>query len=256
MEEVFLSQIVASVHGFFAEARLNRKKWYKEINRTDVLLYSFFVIRRRMLQSKRYKVHESREFEGVILKPEVQRDYDVLKKAWAEKGDLKKFHTENSKILNPIDGLLEDWGINHLHLDRGRHQIFFMEREREIFSVKIVKHFERSHTAYSKEHLLRIIDENWPHLLRKSELRIAAPDSIHKNYPSRYGWHKTDLLHHWVAHVAEELSQRPVRNRIAERVSVAEGELAFEIRLRENEKWIVLEKKSGMEITEIHPFAV
>jgi len=256
MEEDFFEGSVTFAWQFFADAKLHRKKWYKEINRPDVLLYSFFVIRRRMLQPKHYVVHESREFDDVIFKPEVLRDYDMLKKAWAEKGDLKKFHTENSKILNPIDGLLEDWGINHLHLDRGRYQIFFMENEGEIYAVKIVKHFERSRTSYSKENLLRIVRENWPHMLRKSELRIASPNDIHKIYPSRYGWHKVAELRQWISHAGAALSELSVRRDIARRLSVPEGELAFEMQFSDNEKFTLREKKSGAPVTEIKPFEV
>lgn len=198
MNDELLSQAAAHVRRFFSDARLTNKKWYREIADDEVWLYAFFVIRRRMMQPKHYVVHESGRLREAFVKPEVLRDYESLKRAWTEKGDLKKFHTENSKILYPIDGLLEDRGINHLHLDRSRYQVYFRTEGREIYVLHIVKHFGRGHTGYSKENLLRIMEESWPGRFGVSGLKNLRPDKASPLYPSRYGWHEVQRFRHWL----------------------------------------------------------
>lgn len=198
MKDDYLRQ--ASVHAqqFFRDARLHNKKWYREITHDELWLYAFFVVRRRMMQPKHYTVHESTRLGEMGWKPEVLRDYGYLKTAWAEKGDLKKFHTENSKILYPIDGLLEDWGINHLHLDRARHQVFFRTEGRDIYVLNVMGHVGRGHTGYSKEGLLHIMEENWPGRFQASSLKNIRPDLASPQYPSRYGWHRVEGFRRWV----------------------------------------------------------
>lgn len=198
MNDVYLQQAVQHVQRFFTDARLHKKKWFREIGTADVWLYAFFTVRRRMLQPKRYTVHESARLHEAFVKPEVLRDYQALKTAWSQKGDLKKFHTENSKILHPIDGLLEDWGINHLHLDRARYQVYFRTEGHEIFVLHIVKHFGRGHTGYSKENLLRIMEESWPGRFSVSTLKNIRPDLASPQYPGRFGWHETERFRRWL----------------------------------------------------------
>lgn len=198
MKDEYLRQASAHVQQFFTDARLHKKKWYREIKHADVWLYAFFVIRRRMLQPKHYTVHESSHLVAAHIKPEALRDYQALKTAWTQKGDLKKFHTENSKILYPIDGLLEDWGINHLHLDRARQQIFFRTEGLDIYVIHIVTHFGRGHMGYSKGNLLRILEESWPGRFSASTLKNIRPDLASSQYPSRYGWHQVEAFHRWL----------------------------------------------------------
>lgn len=223
MDDIYLQQAVRHVQRFFTDARLHKKKWFREISVDDVWLYAFFTLRRRMLQPKRYVVHESARLREAFVKPEVLRDYQALKTAWIEKGDLKKFHTENSKILYPIDGLLEDWGINHLHLDRARYQVYFRTEGHEIFVLHIVKHFGRGHTGYSKDNLLRILEESWPGRFSASALKHIRPDLASPQYPSRYGWHEVERFHRWLEEQVALLS------------ASGEGELCFE----ENEYFVL-----------------
>lgn len=152
-----------------------------------------------MIQPKIYTVIESRECAEAVLKPEAARDYAELKKAWAQKGDLKKFHIENSKILYPPDGLLESTGINHLHLDRARLQVFFLERDRHIHVIKIVKHFERNRMSHSKENLLHVLRENWPDLPLQPPPAIGFPERLTQKYAGRYGWGQYEELLRWLA---------------------------------------------------------
>ena len=203
-EEQLIQQAISHVHAFFWAAKLNKKKWYREIKNNDELFYSFFVLRRRMIQPKNYVIHEAANLYEKNLKPEVLRDYQSLKMALSQNGDLKKFHTENSKIIYPIDSLLEEYNINHLHLDRSRYQVFFITEGNEIFMVNICKHFERNRTGYSKNSLLEIVDKNW------ADKGIKKYYSVDKNrltekYASAYAWKKVSQLYEWLRMAAKSM---------------------------------------------------
>jgi hypothetical protein len=197
MEEQLIQQAVSHVHAFFFSAKLNKKKWYREIKNNDDLFYSFFVLRRRMIQPKNYVIHEAPGLYEKNIKPEVLRDYQSLKDALTLNGDLKKFHTENSKIIYPIDSLLEEYNINHLHLDRSRYQVFFMTDGNDIFMINICKHFERNRTGYSKNSLLEIVNKNWPD---KRDKRYYAIDKnrLTEKYASAYAWEKVSQFYSWL----------------------------------------------------------
>lgn len=200
-EEQLIQQAVSYIHAFFFAAKVNKKKWYREIKDNDDLFYAFFVLRRRMIQPKNYVIHEAAGLYEKNIKPEVWRDYQSLKNALTQKGDLKKFHTENSKIIYPIDGLLEEYNINHLHLDRSRYQVFFMVEGNDIFMINICKHFERNRTSYSKNSLLDIVAKNWP---GKKERKYGRTDKnrLTEKYASAYAWEKVSQFHEWLQSAA------------------------------------------------------
>lgn len=197
MEEQLIQQAISHIHAFFLAARLNKKKWYREIKTNDELFYSFFAIRRRMIQPKNYVIHEAAGFHEKNMKPEVLRDYESLKMALAHNGDLKKFHTENSKILYPIDSLLEEYNINHLHLDRSRYQVFFITEGHDIFIVNICKHFERNRTGYSKNSLLEIVNNNWPDKREKRHY-VIDKNGLTEKYMSAAAWQKVSQFYEWI----------------------------------------------------------
>lgn len=149
-----------------------------------------------MIQPGKYTLHEAALITKKDMKPEAIREYGYLKNALAENGDLKKYHTENSKILFPIDGLLERWNINHLHIDRSRFQVFFLQEGNELFIVNVCKHFERNGTDYHKTALLKIIEQNWPDKLAASWPQRHPKAS--NTFPSSYGWTKVDQLDKWL----------------------------------------------------------
>lgn len=202
MKEKFLKEAEKHIHHFFHVAKLHRKKWYREINSRDELIYAFFVIRRRMIQPKHYAIYESNKIVEKVIKPEVYREYELLKKLWVEKGNLKKFHTENSKILAPLDGLLEQWDINHLHLNRSRYQVFFMTEETNIYIINICKHFDRNRTNYHTSNLLEILQENWPekyHSLKNNKFSHSKK--------SFYGQQKVSEFYNWLHEMADVIEK-------------------------------------------------
>lgn len=183
------------IHHFFEACRLTRKKWYREIPDTEHLVYAYFVITRRMIQPAAYEVSETESCLASFLPAEVIREYHELKTALSQGGDLKKYHTQNSRILYPVDGLLEDWNINHLHLQKGKYQVYFVAEENRILMLKVVKHFARHHTSYSKTKLLEIWENHRGEKPVKNPLNLKYLNDprISSQYPSAFGWYMTDL---------------------------------------------------------------
>lgn len=194
-----------SIHQFFRDAKLNNKKWLREIPDFETLVYAFFTIRRRMIQAKKYTVSETAELADSFLKPDILREYENLKHALRTGGDLKKFHTENSKILYPIDGLLEDYGINHLHLSRARFQVFFVEEKDDILILKVCKHFAKNQTAFSKQHLIDLLAQYRPEMAVNTKYRNWEVGHPRKTelYRSNYGWLKSDDFCNWLKSITE-----------------------------------------------------
>lgn len=237
MEPALMNDAAALMRDFFVAAKLSNKSWYKKLASNDEVCYAFFTVRRRMIQAKKYIVHESNKINIEKLKPEAARDYLLLKQMWETKGDLKKFHTENSKILFPIDGLLENYGINHLHIDRSRFQVFFVEKDGEIFVLNICSHFGKSRMSYHKESLLETLRHNWPS--PETEPKSKRHPKAEGNYVSSYGWHKTDTFKKWLSAAEKAADSQHLT-------------LLFE----ENEHFMVVDGKEKNPLPGILPFIV
>lgn len=194
MQQKWTEQVEQHMLTFFRNAKLDHRKWFRELATPEEKWYAYFVVRRRMIQPKNYILHESKHLAEKELKPEIKRAYEDLKFALQTKGDLKKFHTENSKILAPLDGLLEKYNINHLHIDRSRYQVFFITERKHIFLINVVQHFGRSRTEYNKEALLKIVTENWPE--KKQNKTAFLPN---EKLASAYGWEKVTALRQWLS---------------------------------------------------------
>ncbi len=147
-----------------------------------------------MIQPDRYLLTESPEQAASFLKPEAEKQYGELKETLKNAGELKKYHTQNSRILYPCDGMLEKHGINHLHLLRGKYQVYFFRKDTSIFIIKVVTHFARHHTDYSKKPLLDILGRHIPdHESKMPWLQSHKQDlRLNERYPSPYGWYMTD----------------------------------------------------------------
>jgi hypothetical protein len=190
---------VSEMRRFFHACNLQRKKWYRELADDDALIYAYFVLRRRMLQPAHFVLRESEEQKRSLLKPEVKIAYERLKAVLQNGGDLKPYHTQNSRILYPCDGLLEMHGINHLHLLRGKYQVYFFSEGTSVFIIKVVTHFARHHTGYSKNSLLAILKNAIPDYdFRMPWLQSHSADPrLTERYASPYGWYMVDAHKKW-----------------------------------------------------------
>ncbi len=103
--------------------------------------------------------------------------------------DLKPFMSERVRSKhNNNDMLLNDWGIYHFHLTRrfrsdgmatrSEYQIFACCDNTTMYFIQVYRHDKKY--LYSQEELIKIVDENWSHLLSKYQLKeiTALTDKI------------------------------------------------------------------------------
>lgn len=98
-----------------------------------------------------------------------------------EKGESVNAHLNKATKTNMLDGLLYDWGIQHLHLGDKLDAFGFVERTGfvlfAIFLADDVYFIDvRNHNGWSDKDLLEIVNKNWPNLI--SSYRIDGRSEI------------------------------------------------------------------------------
>ena len=94
------------------------------------------------------------------------------------------------------DDLLNDWNIYHFHLTkrfredgfakRSDYQIFAWVTADCIYMIQIYPHKEAH--LYTKKELLKIIEENWPELLKPHHIKGAVRREVFNWMTSNMGY--------------------------------------------------------------------
>jgi hypothetical protein len=122
-------------------------------------------------------VHESQELS---VPPEYQADYIVLKTVIASGGDLKPYLSRDilkRKRPDRNDGLLNAWGIQHLHLrpEGTGHILLCRITETDVFVVQALPHV---HDVWVDASLLRVMHDNWPQEIAAGECRRIRGEAM------------------------------------------------------------------------------
>jgi len=163
---------------------------YKDV---DELLRKFINVKSKLIDNKPRKVHYSTELKS---KMNGKPYYDVLKKI------EKKF--ENGEDINPHlskrafkpnsqDGILNDWGIRHLHLSdtkkkptdkfykRSAYLLMFIIGNDFVCFLDVRAHSESKRDSkdplWVRDELLEIIQKNWEKLLEPYEYKGVKPSN-------------------------------------------------------------------------------
>lgn len=116
-------------------------------------------------------VHESRELS---IPHEYERDYLALKEIIRSGGDLKPYLSRDiikKKRPDRNDGLLNAWGIQHLHFrPEGTGYLLFCKiAATDLFVIQTLPHDEGG--LWVNEQLLQILHDNWPEEIASGRLR-------------------------------------------------------------------------------------
>jgi len=118
--------------------------------------------KRRIVPRRKRTVHESKEVRIQILS-KYWAEYSSLKKLISEGGDLIPYlsHDIRKKRADKNDGILNTWGLHHLHfLPNGTLDVLLVRiTETDVFVIKMLPHGSETWVDTS---LLRILHENWP----------------------------------------------------------------------------------------------
>lgn len=133
---------------------------------------------RRVPSVKVRRVHESRELSIPL---EYVLDYEKLAALIEVGGDLKPYLSRDilkKKRPDRNDGLLNSWGIQHLHFRHdGTDQLLFcVITETDVFVIQALPH--DAENLWVNTQLVQILHDNWPALIARGKHSGLRPEEI------------------------------------------------------------------------------
>jgi hypothetical protein len=133
---------------------------------------------RRIPPMKSRSVHESRELS---IPPEYLREYRGLVALIKAGGDLKPYLSRDilkKKRSDKNDGLLNSWGIQHLHFRQGGTDqlLFCVITEADAFMIQVMPH-DGKHLWVNTQ-LVQILHDNWPSLIARGKHGGLCPEEL------------------------------------------------------------------------------
>jgi hypothetical protein len=137
---------------------------------------------KRIPAMKVRRIAESREF---LVPPEYEAEYKELVEVVKAGGDLRPYLSRDIlKKGRPDrnDGLLNSWGIQHLHF---RHEgsdqlIFCVIAEDDVFMIQVLPHSAKHHLWVNTQ-LIQVLHDNWPTLIARGKHKGLQPEIIPAN---------------------------------------------------------------------------
>ena len=133
---------------------------------------------RRIPAIKPRTTHESRE---LLIPPEYLPDYEKLVTLIKIGGDLKPHLSRDilkNKRSDKNDGLLNSWGIQHLHFrHEGTNQLLFcVIAEADVFMIQTLPH--NAEHLWVNTQLFQILHDNWPTLIAHGKHSGLRPEGL------------------------------------------------------------------------------
>jgi hypothetical protein len=133
---------------------------------------------RRIPAIKPRTIHESRE---LLIPQKYLPDYEGLVNLIKVGGDLKPYLSRDilkKKRSDKNDGLLNSWGIQHLHFRHdGTDQLLFcVIAEADVFMIQTLPH-NAAHLWVNTQ-LFQILHDNWPTLIARGKYNGLRPEKF------------------------------------------------------------------------------
>jgi hypothetical protein len=131
-------------------------------------VYRLFANMRRRMEARPYRVLEAAE---LVCPPDVASGYAELKSELEQGIDVTARLSRKASKATYEDGMLNDWGITHLHLGlRGAQGgvpptnpvLFALVRDDVVYAIGFF-----AHGAWSDIEVLEIVRRNWPDLMER-----------------------------------------------------------------------------------------
>ncbi|MGA9782114.1 MAG: hypothetical protein WBQ52_08155 [Terracidiphilus sp.] len=131
---------------------------------------------RRIPAAKPRTVHESRELS---IPSEYRQNYDALAALVRAGGDLRAYLSRDvlkRKRPDRNDGLLNSWGIQHLHFRTGgTDQLLFCAiTESDVFVIQTLPH--NAEYLWVNTQLIQILHDNWPDMIARAKHTGLRPE--------------------------------------------------------------------------------
>lgn len=132
---------------------------------------------RRVPITAQRAVHESRELR---VPQQYQADYAALKALITSGGDLKPYLSRDilkKKRPDKNDGLLNAWGVQHLHFrpEGTAHILLCKITETNVFVIQALPH---DHDVWVDTSLLQILHDNWPEEIAAGKLNGMKDEAV------------------------------------------------------------------------------
>lgn len=144
----------------------------------------YYNARKREVPARPRRVHVSRELRARSLGAADLLGLAAVRRASENGKDLTPFLS--TKVVDPgfPDGLLNEWGIHHMHLGvhrrakkgfvgRSRRVLCARIEANDLYQIDIIEH--PPHLNFADERLLHIMDANWPDALASYRLAGVRP---------------------------------------------------------------------------------
>jgi len=175
---------------FFEDIRAQASAWFTSAgitlpdpNNLEAVLFAYFSVKRRLISMQPRQVMRSRELQSRALSEVEKQALDMIEKQTMTGEALMPRLSKSIMRPDFNDGLLDDWGIHHLHLGNKIGQDGFFERGDPLLYVLVradAVHFIDllDHSAFEDDQLLQIIHENWPEKIALFRVPGTVPGSL------------------------------------------------------------------------------
>lgn len=142
----------------------------------DISIQYFNLLKRRVTPVLR-SVLISNEFK---CPSKCKAGLEIVKEKIEKGQDITPFLSTGLKKMEYDDGLLNDWGIHHLHLGTTMRNDGFVQRTGPVLFVRFDEEYAyfinvmdhgRGHEPWFKQELVRIIHRNWPKSIEQFRLK-------------------------------------------------------------------------------------
>lgn len=150
----------------------------------DDVCVQFYGLFQRLIDSRPRKVEMSKEF---TCPAEHELGMRLLIEKIKQGLDLTPHLSSRQEDLDYTDPLLNDWSIYHLHLgttldsrgmiNRTGPILFALFTDDTAYFINVYEHGRRAgRQPWSAQDMIRIIDENWPHITEPFKLKGVKPE--------------------------------------------------------------------------------
>jgi hypothetical protein len=132
---------------------------------------------RRTPPTKPRKVHLSKE---LLIPPQFRQEYEALVVLIQAGGDLKPYlsrHIATRKRPDWNDGLLNSWGIQHLHFrcEGTDHLLFCVITDTDVYLIQVLPHVKEE---WVNTQLVQILHDNWPETIARAKHSLMKPEAF------------------------------------------------------------------------------
>jgi hypothetical protein len=167
-----------------ARQYLEERRLSENIPDTDVLP-KYFDSLRRWPAARPRRVWEADEF---LCPPELTKGWEVLRNKVLKGEDLRPHLAREHSDLTHLDGLLNEWGIHHLHLgvkpyfkdssfvDRTKQLLFALTTDDDFYAINVYP----QHGDWETTEILESLHRNWPQVLARYRIHRVPGENVGK----------------------------------------------------------------------------